>query len=229
MSMKGLDKITDKILDEARAEVARILGEATDEAEKIRAEYAARADAIRARLSDEAEREGQDIIARTKAAAANRRRNAMLAAQSSVVDEVFASAHAEIGRFDDAQYTELVAGLLAAAMLEQVSAEEACATLGSDEEILLPERYEILLNQRDRERVGKELLPLICKKLKGKVAREKTDALVISAQNAAIDGGAILRCGDIEINCSLSLLFAQLREELEGEVSRALFQPPKRA
>ena len=35
MSMKGLDKITDKILDEARAEVARILGEATDEAEKI--------------------------------------------------------------------------------------------------------------------------------------------------------------------------------------------------
>ena len=229
MSMKGLDKITDKILDEAQGEVARILNDAADEAEKIRADYAERADAARARLSNEAEREGQDIIARAKATATNRRRNAMLAARSTVVDEVFESSYAEIGRFDDARYAELLAGLLAAAMLEQVATESACAALGSDEEILLPERYEVLMNQRDRERVGKKILPLVQKKLAGKVAREKTDALVISAQNAAIDGGLILRCGDIEINCSLSLLFAQLREELEGEVSRALFQPEKRA
>ena len=122
-----------------------------------------------------------------------------------------------------------MAGLLAAALLEQMAAERACNALGDDEEIVLPERYEVLMNPRDRERVGDRLLPRVCKKLQGKVTRDKTNALVISAQNAAIGGGLILRCGDIEINCSLSLLFAQLREELEGEVSRALFQPEQRA
>ena len=229
MSIKGLEKITDKILDEARAEATRILNDATDEANKIRAEQVSRAQDIRTRLSEEAEREGNELIARAKAAAANQRKNAMLAAQSAVVDEVFASALAEIEQLDDDKYTELMAGLLAAAMLEQVAAEKACDALGDDEEIVRPERYEVLMNSRDRERVSGRLLPLVCKKLKGKVAREKTDALVISAQNAAIGGGLILRCGDIEINCSLSLLFAQLREELEGEVSCALFQPEQRA
>ena len=45
---------------------------------------------------------------------------------------------------------------------------------------------------------------------------------------AAIDGGLILRYGDIESNCSLELLFAGLRRELEGEVSHALFAPKER-
>jgi vacuolar-type H+-ATPase subunit E/Vma4 len=134
-----------------------------------------------------------------------------------------------ISQYDDEKYTELMAGLLAAAMLEQVAAEASCADFSSDEEISLPDRYEVLMNKRDRARVEKTLLPLVCKKLKGRVAPEKTAALVIAPQTVAIDGGLILRCGDIEINCSLSLIFAQLRDELEGEVSQALFHPPKRA
>ena len=229
MSMKGLEKITDKIIAEATAEADRILAEAKAEADAIRADYAARAEEIRTRLADEAARERAEMLNRTQTVTANRKRDAMLAAESAVVDEVFVSAKSMILQYDDEKYTELMAGLLAAALLEQMAAEESCAGFDSDEEICLPERYEVLMNKRDRERVGKVLLPLVGKKLKGKVAPEKIAMLVISNQNVAIEGGLILRCGDIEINCSLSLIFAQLREELEGEVSHALFNPPKRA
>ena len=55
------------------------------------------------------------------------------------------------------------------------------------------------------------------------VEKEKLDKLVLSKQTLSANGGLVLRCGNIEANCSLSLLFAQLREELEAEVSHALF------
>ena len=36
-------------------------------------------------------------------------------------------------------------------------------------------------------------------------------------------GGAVVCYGPVECNCSLEMIFAQLRRELEGEVCEALF------
>ena len=223
MSMNGLERITEKILAEAREEAARILSSAEAESARIREEYTARADEIRARLSAEAERTGTDMIAEAKATAATKKRNLLLETQSRMIDEVFELALAQVSGQEGEKYVEILAGLLSAAVLEQVEAEEISRTLYGEEDAMAPDSYEILLSARDREPYGEAVLAAVRKKLTARVEKEKLDKLVLSKQTLSANGGLVLRCGNIEANCSLSLLFAQLREELEAEVSHALF------
>ncbi|MBQ7334978.1 MAG: V-type ATP synthase subunit E [Clostridia bacterium] len=223
MAINGLEKITDKILAEAQARADRILADAQAECDRISADYAARAEEIRTRLSEEAERVGMDHVSRTKSAVATNKRNLLLQTRSELIDGVFDEALTGVLRLSTEQYTELLIGLLSAAMMEQLEAEHTSRTLYGEEDAMEPEKYEVLLNQRDRDRCGRAVVEGVQKKLGGKVSAEKLAKLTLGGKAVAIDGGLILRCGDIEANCSLSLLFAQLREELEADVSHALF------
>ena len=225
MAMNGLEKITDKILAEAEAEAGRILAEAEAEAEGIRAAYAEKAEAIRARVASDAEREGTELVARAKNADTVARRNAILRVRGELVDEAISSTLEAVRSMGAEQYVELLSGLLSAAFLEQIEAEESSRELYGEEEATAPERYEVLLSASDREAYGEALIASVRARLAARAGRERIDRLVLSRDAAAIDGGLILRYGDIESNCSLELLFAGLRRELEGEVSHALFAP----
>lgn len=223
MSMNGLERITEKILAEAREEADRILSSAEAECARIREEYAVRAEEIRARLSLEAEREGTDMIEQAKATAANKKRNLLLATKSQLIDEVFALALTQICGQEGEKYVDILAGLLSTALVEQVEAEEISRTLYGEEEAMAPDSYEILLSARDMERYGKDVLDAVRKKLASRLDKATLDKLVLSKQVLNASGSLVLRCGNIEANCSLPLLFTQLREELEAEVSHALF------
>ena len=223
MAVNGLNKITEKILAEARAEAERITAQAEAECARIQADYSARADAIREALSVEAEREGNEIVSRAKAASENQRRNKLLETRSKLIDAAFADALTGLKTLEPEKYTELLVGLLSSALLEQAEAEEISRTLYGEEEAMAPLQYEVLLNARDRERSGKALIEGTRKHLAGKLSDQALKKVVLAEQTVNIDGGLILRCGDIESNCSFAILFAQLREELEAEVSRALF------
>lgn len=227
MSLNGLERITDKILSDAQAQADKILAQATVECEKITADYTARADQIRNTLRREAEARGKDYISRAKSTAATNKRNLVLQAQSELIDEVFDGTLEQMLALGGEQYTELLSGLLAAAFLEQLDAERSARALATDEEWCEPESYEVLLNQRDKDRYGKPLIESVQKKLAAKADAEKLRRLVLSEKTVSIDGGVILRCGDVEANCSLSLLIAQLREKLEAEVAHALFDVKK--
>ena len=141
---------------------------------------------------------------------------------------MFDSTLAGIRSLDGEKYTEVLAGLLSAALLEQLEAEVTSRTIYGEEEALAPARYEVVFNPNDRDRYGAAVLESARKRLSGKAPAEKLDMLALSDKTVSIDGGFILRCGDIESNCSLELLFAQLRRELESEVSHALFDPKGR-
>lgn len=226
MAMNGLDKITDRILSAANGEADRILAGAQAECDKISSEYASRAAQIKSDLSDKAEREGTDIVTRARSAAANQKRNLLLQTKSELVDEVFDDTLAGLLALSDEKYTTLLVGLLSAAMLEQIDAESVSREIYGEEEAMEPPVYEVILNNRDRARCGDALIQATKKKIGAKVPSEKLDRLTLSEKTVSIDGGLILRYGDVESNCTLSLLFAQLREELEVEVSRALFDAP---
>jgi len=223
MAMIGLERITDKILAEAQERADRILADAKAESERITADYAARAEQIRTTLSSEAEREGMDRVSRAKSAAATNKRNLLLQTQSELIDGVFDGALDYIRNLDSEKYTDLLIGLLCAAFVEQMEAESISRTLYGAEEAIDPVCYEVLLNQRDRDRYGNAVIDGAGKRLAGKVSSEKLEKLRLADRAVAIDGGLILRFGDVESNCSLALLFAQLREELEAEVGHALF------
>lgn len=227
MSLNGLERITDKILSDARAQADQILAQAQAECDKITADYAARADRIRENLNSEAELRGKEFVSRAKSSAATNRRNLILHAQSELIDEVFDGTLEQMLALENAQYTQLLTGLLAAALLEQIETEKSAAILSSEGEWEAPASYEVLLNQRDKERCGKALIEAIRKKLEAKVPAEKLSRLTLSDKAVSIEGGAILRCGAVEANCTLSLLIAQLRERLESEVAHALFDSKK--
>lgn len=224
MALNGLEKITGKILSEAQAKADKILADAQAECDRISADYADRAEQIRQTLSDEAEKAGLERVSRVKSTAATSKRNYLMQTKSELIDSVFESALQGTLHLDPEKYTALLVGLLSAALLEQLEAEHTVQMLYTEEEQVLPVSYEILMNQRERERFGKAVLEETKKKFSGKVAADRLEKLKLSDKTAPIDGGLVLRCGDVETNCSLSILFAQLREELEGEVMRALFE-----
>ena len=231
MSFCGLEKITDKIVAEAQAQADKILADAQAECDRISADYAARAEQIRNAINEEAERNGRDYLSRAKSASANHKRNLFLQAQSDLIDEVFDSSLEQALALETEKYTELLAGLLSAAFAEQSEAERQARALASEDEQIEPDIYEVLMNARDRDRCGPAVLAEAKKKLLAKnlikIPAEKLDKLMLSEKNVAIDGGLILRCGDVEANCSLSLVFAQLRDALESEVGHALFDVKK--
>ncbi len=224
MALNGLNKITDKILADAQAEADKILLAADAEAERIGADYAAKAEQIREELSAKAERAGTEWVTRAKSSSGTQKRNLLLSAQSELLDAVFDDTLEEMRNLSVEKYTALLAGLLTAAMLEQMEAEHVSRTLYGEEDSVAPECYEVLMNSRDLERCGNAVIEAARRKLMGKIPQEKLALLRLSARPVEMGGGLILRYGNIESNCSLDMLFAQLREELESEVSHALFE-----
>ncbi len=223
MAINGLNKITDKILSEAQAKADKILADAQAECDRINAKYAERAERIRSEISSETEKGGMEYVARIRSTAATSKRNLLLQTKSDLIDGVFASVLEQTRSLELEKYNEILIGLLSAALLEQMESEETSRTLYGEEDAMTPECYEVIFNQRDRDRCGKAVIEGTQKHLSGKVPAEKLALLTLSAKTAAIDGGLILRCGSVESNCSFSILFAQLRESLESEVARALF------
>lgn len=224
MAINGLNKITDKILSEAQAKADKILADAQAECDRINAEYAERAEKIRSDISSEAEKGGMEYVARIRSTAATSKRNLLLQTKSDLIDGVFAGVMEQTRTMELEKYNEILIGLLSAALLEQLESEEVSRTLYGEEEALAPESYEVIFNQRDRDRSGKTVVEGTKTHLFGKVSDEKLARLTLSQQTANIEGGLILRCGSVESNCSLSILFAQLRESLESEVARTLFE-----
>lgn len=224
MAINGLNKITGKILSEAQAKADKILADAQAECDRINAEYAERAERIRSDISSEAEKGGMEYVARIRATAATSKRNLLLQTKSDLIDGVFEGVLEQTRNLELEKYNEILIGLLSAAFLEQLESEETSRSLYGEEEALVPESYEVLFNQRDRDRCGKAVIEGAQKHLASKVSSEKLARLQLSSQTANIDGGLVLRCGNVESNCSLSILFAQLRESLESEVARTLFE-----
>ena len=107
---------------------------------------------------------------------------------------------------------------------ELVSTELENRALYGDEEEPLPVESELIFNKKDRETCGDAVLQSVRKKLMGKIPQERINGLTLSGKTLPIEGGVILRCAEMELNCSFELLFAQLQRDLEAEVNTALFE-----
>ena len=220
--MTGLSKITDKILAEAREDAARALAEADAKCEQIAAQYAAKAAAIRAELNEEARREAAELVARAKSGEAMERRNASMELRSAKIDEAFSLAHKELLQLSEERYLELLMRLLLSAVRIQSRQEIVSRELYGEEDAPSYERYEVLLNERDRVRFGEALM----RNLEARIDQDYAAMLqkiFLSEQTVGIDGGLILKSGSIELNCSLRALFEELRPSLEAKVGQRLF------
>lgn len=223
--MIGLSKITDKILAEAR-EDARLAEEAAEKrAEEILDESARRADALKREIDADAKRQAEEIVARAYADAETIKRSAALETRAAMVDEVFLTAKREILNLPTEQYLEFLFGLLMKAYRTELEETERNRLLYGEEDAPAPSGCEVLLSERDRDRVGAALIQRAEQAFKD---RGFSEAPILSRESAPIEGGLVLRFGSIEVNCSLKALLGTLRSEYEGRVVARLF-PEKRS
>ena len=220
--MTGLSKITDKILDEARREAAEKLMAADAECKRISDEYAQKAKNITEAASAAAKTEATEIAMRTRSAEKTLQKNIMLDLKSEMIDRAFEVAKKEIRALEGEDRLSFLSGLLCAALWSEYEAQKDRAQIYGDsgEDAAI---YEVLLEKRDHDKLGKELIASFKRRIVGKDMGDLPDRVKLSDDVANIDGGLILRVGSVEINNSVEAIFSYIRPRLEAEVARILF------
>ena len=191
--MTGLDKITEKIIAEARADAAAINDRASKQCADIMFAASSDAERIKASLEERAQKEAENIIARAKSSAAMQKRNLILDAKSKAVESIFETAY------------------------------KPNISLYGEENVEIPEKYELVFNESDKKKLSDAVLKGTERIVIGKISREERSKLSIAENTVDIDGGVIVRLGNIEINCSTEAVFALVRERMESEISSMLF------
>ncbi|MDE7053600.1 MAG: V-type proton ATPase subunit E [Oscillospiraceae bacterium] len=228
--MNGIEKITARIETDAKAETAEILREAEEKAAAVRAQYEAQAK----QEAEEAKKVGIEAARRQaerlESAAQMEAKKQLLAAKQASLNEAFDKAQAKLLALPDDQYAELLAKMAVKA-----------AKTG---------REEIILNAKDRDRVGPQVVAkanvLLAEAVKpqpaGKAAKggkagavlsavvtganallQGTAMLTLSQETREMAGGLMLRDGNVEVNCAFETQLRVLREEMAAEIAGILF------
>lgn len=223
--MTGLSKITDKILDEARAEAAQRLAEADAECERISAEYKEKAEKITVAANADAKNEATEIVMRTRSGEAALRKNLVLKMQGEMIDKAFEIAENDLVSLSGNERLEFLTSLLTSALTSEWEAEQSRAEIyGVEDEEDGGERiYEVMLNAKDRANHGEALLNNFKRRIVGKDMGDLPARVKLSSDCANIEGGLIIKVGRVEINNSVSSIVAAIRSRLEPQVVKILF------
>lgn len=219
--MVGLEKITDKIISDAQAQANDIISEANEKCRIIKAECEQRKKEIEASIEADAVKEGESIKMRAKSGIAMNRRDTMLKLRAGLIDEAFKTATDEILNMDTDGYRALLAGIMTKVMLERAQSESDSLRLYGEN--ISPDKYEVLMNKKDKDAHGAAVIDAVRRKTLGKLPASTMDKVVLSDRSVNIDGGFIIKCGDIELNCSIRMLVEGIRPGLETAVADALF------
>lgn len=227
--MNGIEKITARIEQDTGAEIEVMEREAQAKAQEIRRDYEAQAAAASAKAAEEGRQAAQRRQQLLESAAQMEARSMLLAAKQDCLDEAFDKALQKLLGLPENAYADLLARIAAKA-----------AKTG---------REEIVLNERDRARFGSQVAakanallaqaaaPDLAGELKGSKAGkilskvvtgasallQGTALLTLAADTAEIEGGLILRDGNVEVNCAFETQLRILRESMASEVAAALF------
>ena len=228
--MKGIEKITARIEQDANADIAAQMKAAEEKAAAIRTQYEAQAREETAKAAENAEKAALQLVERAESAARMDAKKLTLSAKQECIDKAFAQAAKGLITLPEEEYVDLLARIAARS-----------AQTG---------REEVLLNQRDRDAVGakvvsranqilaKSVAPNLPQELKSSKAGKIIDKVVTGAnavlqgtamltlaqETRDITGGLILRDGSVEINCAFETQLRLLREEMAADVAKVLFR-----
>ena len=195
--MKGTEKIIAHIRADAKAQVDAILAQAEQQCAGIRGDFDKQAAALYAERVRAGVKETQDQVDGAQRIALMEGRKNLLAAKQDLVARSFRRAREQIVSLPEERYV---------AFLAKLAAE---ASVTGDEEIIL--------NPRDRERLGEKL----CRAAN---ALLENGRLSLAEETRDFEGGLILRRGSVEANCTVELLVELSQTELSAKVAEILFQ-----
>ena len=192
--MKGLDKIIGRIRADAQAEIDAIRAEGDAKAAEVTAAYTAQAEALLRSEAEKAQQDAEAMAERGIRSDAMDRSKAILSAKQDCIDEAFALAAKKLAALPREQYIDVLAAMAAASGV-------------GDEEIIFA--------AADGD---------IADDVVAKANAIKGAAFTRSAESRALEGGLILKRGDVEVNCAFATQLRLLRQTMAAEVAAILFE-----
>lgn len=193
--MKGLEKITQRIRDDAQAEIQAILDEGRAKAEAVLEDYRTQAQQLLDQEQQRTEQAAAELLERGSRSDAMDGSKAQLAAKQACVDEAFAQAGRALQQMPREKYIRVLARMAAQ------------AGEGSEELIFSP---------ADAQAVGQAVVE--------EANRLKAGAsFTLSPQQRDMEGGLVLKKGDVEINCDFATQLRLLRQSMAADVAAMLF------
>lgn len=192
------EQVVQKILSEARSQADKIKAQANEEATAQQEQLAGELAEFQKETEQKARVAAEDKIERMLAVARMETKKDLLAAKVSLLDEVFQKVREQIKNLPKDKYQELIVSLMKKAVES------------GDEEVLIA---------AGEDRIDNELI----RQVNAKLGPDIKGYLKLAKDTADIDGGFILRRGNIQVNASTDVLILQARQDLETELSQELF------
>lgn len=188
---------SDKILEHIKADCTKNINNINAENEKVCAEILAKAEkdaqSAAAEITAKAKVKAEQMKSASKSSAELAQRNALLKKRRQEIDITFYAVLDYLLGLDDKNYFDIIYKL----------AKKLDGKTGV-----------ILLNNKDLKRLPSDFTKQLAKNgINAEVSKTSVD----------IDGGFILKCGDIEENMSFSSLMSDKRDEIEDLINRTLF------
>ena len=193
--MSNVKNITSKILKDAEAGKENILAAAEEEKNKILSKKASSANEIAQEILQKAEADAKSKKERVISSAKLKVRNNKLAAKQEIIDEVFEKSINKLTELSKEQFLNFVKNSILS--------------------MNLTGKQTLILNETGLKFVDDSFIDELNKEAKATIALSKT------AGN--FKGGFILENNGIEIKSTYEALVSSLRDELEFEVAKVLF------
>ncbi|MBR4961638.1 MAG: V-type ATP synthase subunit E [Clostridia bacterium] len=220
--MNNLDKILDKIEAEARRQIGELRAGTDARIEALEKETERLIAEAEQKAALQTEKEEAAIASRSTSAAAMRSREVVLTEKARLLAEVYARAEAQILALPEKEYGELLAGLAAHAVAERVNTVRFLRDEYKDEAFdgELEAGFTLMLSADDRKKYGDTVLSSACMQVAAVV--KDPPVLRLSEEDAKIRGGVVVCYGDTETTCSIPVLLAGLRDELDPVIMKTL-------
>ncbi len=196
--MTGLEKITNQIQEDAKAQAAQCIEAAQKEAEGILAAAKEECATIEAEGAEKTAKLSKLYESRMQSSAELQRRTAMLQIKHEVIAEVIEKAYATLKEEDTQSYFLTMEKLL--------------------KTYVLAEEGEIYFSQAALDRMPADFEGKITA-----VAQAKGGSLVLNKAPKGIADGFVLVYGGVEENCTLKALFNDKKDQLQDKVNEILF------
>ncbi|HHY04009.1 MAG TPA: V-type ATP synthase subunit E [Thermoanaerobacterales bacterium] len=199
--MEGIERIKQKILQEAQNEKEKIIDEAKREVEAILQQGKIKCKEVEEQAVEKAEKQAEEERRKIISIARLEERKRLLDAKQKMIDQVFKKVEQDMASLDADVYNKLIYNMLI----------ESAIT--GDEEVIICEK--------DSDKITPELLSQVNKALK---EQGKAGELKLAKTKIPCLGGFILKSKDVQINNTFDALMKIQREDMEAEIAKILFE-----
>jgi V/A-type H+-transporting ATPase subunit E len=199
LKMTGLEKIIKAIEVDSQNRADKILAEGKEESDGILSSAKKEAEITGSKIRENIALETKAILNRTESSAKLIRRQLILDGKQKLIGEIILKAKNKLTSLSDTEYFDIILRIV-----KKNAHNEAGI---------------IMFSKTDLERLPQNFLDSLQVSLKD----IRNASLTISEEAAQIDGGFILKYGEIEENCSFEALFIDSKDKLQDKINAFLF------